>query len=111
MDQPLIEAMLADKAHPLHAYHMGLALGEAGRAYDEAEVPIGAVIVHRQHGLVGSAHNQPSTRTGVLSNWLHVGRHGSDSLPGLLTGSWTATEIVTVSHGWNASDCPYSRGA
>jgi len=58
VDQPLIEALLADKSHPLHAYHMGLALEEAGQAYDEAEVPIGAVIVHRQHGLVASAHNQ-----------------------------------------------------
>ena len=48
MDQPLIEALLADKAHPLHAEYMGRALAEARRAFDADEVPIGAVIVHRR---------------------------------------------------------------
>ena len=58
MDQPLIETLLADKGHPLHLYHMGRALEEAEQAFDAEEVPIGAIIVHRQHGLVASAHNQ-----------------------------------------------------
>ena len=62
VDQPLIDALFADKSHPLHAVHMGPALEQAQQAYDAAEVPIGAVIVHRQLGLVASAHNERERR-------------------------------------------------
>ena len=36
---------------------MGLALDEARAAYDAAEVPIGAVVVHPEHGVIGRGHN------------------------------------------------------
>src|SRR5262245_61529044 len=36
---------------------MGLALDEARAAYDAAEVPIGAVVVHPAHGVIGRGHN------------------------------------------------------
>jgi tRNA(adenine34) deaminase len=49
---------LADPRHPLHVHHMELALAEAGQAFAEDEVPVGAVIVSTEQGLVGSAHNQ-----------------------------------------------------
>ena len=58
MEPSLIETLLADKDHPLHAYHMGRALEEAEQAFDAGEVPIGAVIFHRREGLIASAHNQ-----------------------------------------------------
>ncbi|MCA8960615.1 MAG: tRNA adenosine(34) deaminase TadA [Planctomycetes bacterium] len=37
---------------------MRIALEEAQAAADENEVPVGAVIVHNEFGLVGRAHNQ-----------------------------------------------------
>src|SRR5579883_804341 len=37
---------------------MEMALAEAGRANAEDEVPIGAVIVSYQHGVIAQAHNQ-----------------------------------------------------
>ena len=58
MDQPFIEALLADRTHPLHADYMGRALAEAQLAYDADEVPIGAVVVHRELGVIASGHNE-----------------------------------------------------
>lgn len=49
--------LLADPRHPLHVYHMELALAEARNAFAEDEVPVGCVIVSASQGLVGSAHN------------------------------------------------------
>jgi tRNA(adenine34) deaminase len=36
---------------------MGLALDEARTAYASAEVPIGAVVVHPEYGVIGRGHN------------------------------------------------------
>jgi tRNA(adenine34) deaminase len=49
---------LTDPRHPFHVHHMEMALEEAALAADEDEVPIGAVIVSLQRGVVGRAHNQ-----------------------------------------------------
>ncbi len=49
---------LTDPRHPLHIYHMELALEEAATAFDADEVPVGAVIVSLQHGVIARAHNQ-----------------------------------------------------
>lgn len=49
---------LADPSHPFHAHHMELALAEAAQAASEDEVPVGAVIVSAERGLIASAHNQ-----------------------------------------------------
>lgn len=46
-----------DPAHPFHRHHMELALQEAAAAAREDEVPVGAVIVHPERGVIGSAHN------------------------------------------------------
>jgi tRNA(adenine34) deaminase len=46
-----------DPAHPFHLHHMELALQEAAAAAREDEVPVGAVIVHPERGVIGSAHN------------------------------------------------------
>lgn len=45
-------------SHPLHVHHMEMALEEAGLAMAEDEVPIGAVIVHPERGVIARAHNQ-----------------------------------------------------
>jgi tRNA(adenine34) deaminase len=49
---------LTDPRHPFHVYHMEMALEEAQAAADEDEVPVGAVIVSFQKGVIGRAHNQ-----------------------------------------------------
>jgi tRNA(adenine34) deaminase len=41
---------------------MGLALDEARAAYAAAEVPIGAVVVQPDHGVIGRGHNQRERR-------------------------------------------------
>ncbi len=49
---------LSDPRHPFHLHHMEMALEEAKTAVAEDEVPVGAVIVSRQQGIIGQAHNQ-----------------------------------------------------
>jgi tRNA(adenine34) deaminase len=48
---------LSDPRHPFHLEHMEMALEEAELAFAEDEVPIGAVIVSTQKGVIGQAHN------------------------------------------------------
>jgi len=47
-----------DPTHPFHLRHMEMCLGEARIAADEDEVPIGALVVHPELGVIGLAHNQ-----------------------------------------------------
>ncbi|GIW85217.1 MAG: tRNA-specific adenosine deaminase [Gemmataceae bacterium] len=47
-----------DPQHPFHVYHMELGLEQAAQAAEEDEVPVGAVVVHPQRGLIAAAHNQ-----------------------------------------------------
>ena len=49
---------LTDPRHPFHLHHMEMALDEAEAAEQEDEVPVGAVIVSFQKGVIGRAHNQ-----------------------------------------------------
>jgi tRNA(adenine34) deaminase len=49
---------LTDPRHPFHVHHMEMALDEAETAAAEDEVPIGAVVVSFQRGVIGRAHNQ-----------------------------------------------------
>jgi tRNA(adenine34) deaminase len=49
---------LSDPRHPFHAHHMAKALEEAKTAADEGEVPVGAVIVSLERGVIARAHNQ-----------------------------------------------------
>src|SRR5947209_7248706 len=58
MDFDPFNLALTDPRHPFHLHHMELALDEAEFAAREDEVPIGAVIVSLQKGVVGRAHNQ-----------------------------------------------------
>jgi tRNA(adenine34) deaminase len=53
-----IDLPLTDPRHPFHVHHMEMALEEAGIAADEDEVPIGAVVVSLERGVIGQAHNQ-----------------------------------------------------
>lgn len=49
---------LTDPGHPFHLHHMEMCLDEAEAAYQEDEVPIGALVVHPDLGVIGLAHNQ-----------------------------------------------------
>jgi tRNA(adenine34) deaminase len=54
----MLDLAIADPRHPFHVHHMELALQEAGAAADADEVPVGAVIVSLDRGIVAQAHNQ-----------------------------------------------------
>lgn len=47
-----------DPRHPAHLAMMELALEEAALADAEDEVPVGAIIVSPEHGVIARAHNQ-----------------------------------------------------
>jgi tRNA(adenine34) deaminase len=49
---------LTDPRHPFHLEHMEMALDEAASAAAADEVPVGAVIVSLQRGVIARAHNQ-----------------------------------------------------
>jgi tRNA(adenine34) deaminase len=49
---------LSDPHHPFHVHHMEMAIEEAADAADEDEVPVGAVIVSMEKGVIARAHNQ-----------------------------------------------------
>ena len=59
MTDPLdpFDLTLGDPSHPFHLHHMELALDEAALAAQEDEVPVGAVIISPDRGVIGSAHN------------------------------------------------------
>jgi len=58
LDLDSIDLLLSDPRHPFHLLHMEMALEEANLAAAEGEVPVGAVIVSRDRGVIGQAHNQ-----------------------------------------------------
>jgi tRNA(adenine34) deaminase len=58
LDLSPFDLPLSDPRHPFHIAHMEMALEEAGLAADEDEVPIGAVIVSHEKGVIARAHNQ-----------------------------------------------------
>ncbi len=58
MDLSPLDLPLSDPRHPFHVAHMEMALEEAGLAAAEDEVPVGAVIVSTEKGVLARAHNQ-----------------------------------------------------
>ncbi|VTR96836.1 tRNA adenosine(34) deaminase TadA [Tuwongella immobilis] len=58
MDLSAFELPLSDPRHPIHLAHMEMALEEAAIAASEDEVPVGAVIISLDQGVIAKAHNQ-----------------------------------------------------
>lgn len=58
MNRVPFDLVLTDPRHPFHVEHMEMALQEAEAAAEEDEVPIGAVIVSFEQGVIARAHNQ-----------------------------------------------------
>ncbi len=54
----MYDLAFTDPRHPVHLLHMEMAIDEARAAASEDEVPVGAVIVHAERGVVARAHNQ-----------------------------------------------------
>ncbi|MDB5306422.1 MAG: tRNA-specific adenosine deaminase [Gemmataceae bacterium] len=52
-----LDLAFTDTNHPFHLHHMGLALDEAALADREDEVPVGAVIISPERGVIAQAHN------------------------------------------------------
>ena len=61
MSDLLFDLPLSDPRHPFHVHHMEMALEEAALAAEADEVPVGAVIVSRELGVIARAHNQRET--------------------------------------------------
>lgn len=60
-NDPLALLSMTDPTAPFHLHHMEQALQEAGAAVAEDEVPVGALIVSLDRGIIGRAHNQRET--------------------------------------------------
>lgn len=58
MLEPPFDLPLSDPRHPFHVEHMEMALDEAALAAAEDEVPVGALIVSLDQGVIARAHNQ-----------------------------------------------------
>lgn len=58
MQEFSFDLALSDPRHPFHLQHMQMALEEAAIAAEEDEVPVGAVIVSLERGVIAQAHNQ-----------------------------------------------------
>ncbi len=54
----MFDLVFTDPRNPVHLLHMEMALEEARTADFEDEVPVGAVIVHVERGVIARAHNQ-----------------------------------------------------
>src|SRR6201993_1116066 len=83
------ELPLTDPRHPFHILHMEMAIEEAQLAAAEDEVPVGAVIVSLQHGVIGRAHNQ---REQLLDPTAHA-------------EMIAITQAATALHSWRLEDC------
>jgi tRNA(adenine34) deaminase len=58
LDWSAFDLPMTDNRHPFHLLHMEMALEEAELAVEEEEVPVGAVIVSFERGVIARAHNQ-----------------------------------------------------
>jgi tRNA(adenine34) deaminase len=58
IDDVSFNLQLTDPRHPFHRHHMEMALEEAENAAAADEVPVGAVIVSLEQGIIARAHNQ-----------------------------------------------------
>jgi len=58
LDWNPFELPINDPRHPFHHAYMEMALEEARAAAAQEEVPVGAVIVSLNQGVIGRAHNQ-----------------------------------------------------
>jgi len=80
---------LSDPRHPFHVEHMETALEEARAAFEQDEVPIGAVVVSLKQGVIARAHNQ---RERLLDPTAHA-------------EMIAITQAAQALHSWRLEDC------
>jgi tRNA(adenine34) deaminase len=101
---PFLDLPLTDPRHPVHEAYMELALEEAVRAADREEVPVGAVIVEWENGLIARAHNQ---REQLLDPTAHAEMIAITQAAGALR-SWRLEQCVLYV---TLEPCPMCAGA
>jgi tRNA(adenine34) deaminase len=99
-----LDLALADPRHPFHVAHMEMALEEAAAAADAGEVPVGAVIVSLDRGVIGRAHNQ---REQLLDPTAHAEMIAIGQAAGALR-SWRLENCVLYV---TLEPCPMCAGA
>jgi tRNA(adenine34) deaminase len=101
---PDVLLSLSDPRHPFHLAHMEMALEEAAAAFEEDEVPVGAVIVHRDQGVIGRGHNQRETLTDPTAHAEMIAiTQAAQAL-----GSWRLTHSILYV---TLEPCPMCAGA
>lgn len=89
MDWSPFDLPLTDPRHPFHVTHMEMALEEAAIAAEEDEVPVGAVIVSLQKGVIARAHNQREQLTDPTAHAEMI----------------AITQAATALDSWRLEDC------
>jgi tRNA(adenine34) deaminase len=95
---------LSDPRHPFHVSHMEMALDEARTAAAADEVPVGAVIVSLQDGVIARAHNQ---REQLLDPTAHAEMIAITQAAGALR-SWRLQDCILYV---TLEPCPMCAGA
>ncbi len=95
---------LSDPRHPLHVYHMELALEEAERAAAEDEVPVGAIVVSFEQGIIGQAHNQRELLRDPTAHAEMI----AITQAAQATGSWRLSRCILYA---TLEPCPMCAGA
>jgi tRNA(adenine34) deaminase len=100
----MLERFPVDPTHPFHLPYMEMAVTEATRAQGEDEVPIGAVIVHPEKGVIARAHNQ---REQLQDPTAHAEMIALSQAARLL-GSWRLEDAILYV---TLEPCPMCAGA
>jgi tRNA(adenine34) deaminase len=104
LDWSPFDLPLTDPRHPFHLAHMEMALEDAALAADEDEVPVGAVIVSLEEGVIARAHNQ---RERLLDPTAHAEMIAITQAAQAL-GSWRLEKCVLYV---TLEPCPMCAGA
>jgi tRNA(adenine34) deaminase len=95
---------LRNPCHPFHLHHMAMALEEAEQAAAEDEVPVGALIVSLDQGVIAKAHNQ---REQLQDPTAHAEMIALTQAAGAL-GQWRLTRCILYV---TLEPCPMCAGA
>jgi tRNA(adenine34) deaminase len=93
-----------DPNHPFHVHHVEMALEEAAIADAEDEVPVGAVVVHPDHGVIGRGHNMREQLTDPTAHAEMI----AITQAARAVGSWRLEKCILYA---TMEPCPMCAGA
>lgn len=96
--------LFSNPDHPFHLHHMELALDEAATAAAEDEVPVGAVIIHPELGVIGKAHNMREQLTDPTAHAEMI----AVTQAAKAVGSWRLEKCILYA---TLEPCPMCAGA